>query len=254
MPRQSLAARTSIVRAMALGAGKGSRMRELTRERAKPMVKVSGRPLVDHVLDQLLDAGVVDVVVNVHHMADAFEDHLRQRTAPAVTISDERDELLDTGGGVTKALAHFGTEPFFIHNADSIWRENSTSVLRTMIDTWNPERMDCLMLLADPALSLGYDGLGDFVLGHTGNLRRRAEGDTGAQVFAGVSIVHHRMFIDAPAGAFSLNVLWDRLIVADRLFGIMLDGQWMHVGTPEAVEQAEAIISQDVKTTARGAT
>ena len=232
-----------IAQAMLLGAGMGSRMRELTHDRPKPMVAVGGRPLIDHVLDRLVTTGVTHAVVNVHYKADVLEDHLEPRTQPAITISDERATLLDTGGGVVKALSHFGDEEFFIHNSDSIWVETGAPALDFLRQSWNPEDMDTLLLLANPQTTLGYEGAGDFVRANDGRLRRRGETSSQAYVFTGVSIAHPRLFATAPEGAFSLNLLWDRAIAKGRVHGIVLDGQWMHVGTPEAVAEANTVLA-----------
>ncbi|MGI9407722.1 MAG: nucleotidyltransferase family protein [Hyphomicrobiaceae bacterium] len=230
-------------RAMVLGAGMGSRMRDLTRDQPKPMVEVGGKRLIDHVLDRLAGAGITHAVINVHYQADVLERHLKKRGEPYIIISDERDVLLDTGGGVTRALPHFRNEPFFIHNADSIWLEKNNPTLIAMMHAWDPDRMDSLLLLASTATSLGYDGDGDFVMSETGALTRRTGDDAAPHVFAGVSIAHPRLFANAPEGAFSLNRLWDEAIAANRLYGMELDGQWMHVGTPEAVAEAGAVLA-----------
>jgi len=239
----AMAEAKSISHAMVLGAGMGRRMRGLTDERPKPMVEVAGRPLVDHVLDRLHDAGVTDAVVNVHYKADVLERHVTQRTAPRIQISDERDALLDTGGGVVRALSRLGDAPFIIHNSDSIWRETGSSVLQALIDAWSPAEMDTLLLLADAQQALGYDGAGDFICDAAGRVSRRIATDADALVFAGVSVAHPRMFDDAPDGAFSLNRVWDSVIATGRAYGLMLEVQWMHVGTPESVAQADAAIA-----------
>lgn len=236
---------SNITRAMVLGAGMGSRMRDLTREIPKPMVTVGGRALIDHVLDRLGSAGVTDAVVNVHYKADVLEAHLKKRTTtPHVIISDERHELLDTGGGIRRAQTHLGEDPFIIHNSDSIWHEGEGCALQKLAQSWNPKTMDTLLLLADPKTTLGYDGAGDFILASDGTLTRhrsnaQSDGEQ-SYVFTGVSIAHPRLFENAPNGAFSLNVLWDRAIAVGRVYGVLLDGQWMHVGTPEAVAEADA--------------
>lgn len=236
--------RTQITKAMVLGAGMGKRMRDLTADRPKPMVKVGDKALVDHVLDRLGKAGVTDAVVNVHYKADVLEGHLRSRTTmPRITISDERDLLLDTGGGVVRALPQLDDAGFFIHNSDSIWRETGAPGLEALQAAWDPLRMDTILLLANPATTVGYDGQGDFVLEPDTRLSRRGDRVENAYVFAGVSIAQGAFFADAPDGAFSLNLLWDRSIAKGRVYGVVLDGQWMHVGTPEAVCEAAAAMS-----------
>lgn len=225
--------------AMILGAGLGTRMRPLTELVPKPLVRLAGRPLIDHALDRLQDAGITRVVVNVHYLADRLEAHLKDRKSPEIIISDERAQLLDTGGGIAKALPLIGPGAFVIHNSDTAWIEGLTGAIARLISAWDGERMDCLMLLALAATSVGYDGHGDFDMSATGVLTRRKEREEAPFVFTGVSIAHPRMFEGAPGGAFSLNRLWDRAIVQKRLYGVRLDGVWMHVGTPEALGQAE---------------
>jgi len=231
--------------AMVLAGGFGKRMLPLTKDKPKPMVELKDRPLVDHVLDRLAAAGVTRAVVNVHYCADKLEAHVRRRTHPEILISDERQELLDTGGGVVKALPMLGAEPFLIHNSDSVWIESVGSNLERLFAVWDPDAMDCLMLLATAATSLGYDGPGDFVMDKDGRLSRRGEREMAPFVFAGVSIAHPRMFEGAPEGPFSMNRLWDRAIDNGRLYGIRLDGLWMHVGTPEALNEAERWIDRE---------
>lgn len=228
--------------AMVLAAGLGERMRPLTDTMPKPLVQLDGRALIDHALDRLAAAGIRRAVVNVHYKADQLEAHVRGRSAPDIIISDERDALLETGGGVVRALPLLGERPFLIHNSDTVWIEGPGSNLQRLIDTWNAEQMDTLLLLAPTETSLGYDGHGDFLMDANGRLERPAAGGTAPFVFAGVSIAHPRMFKDAPHGAFSLNVLWSKAIAAKRAYGIRLDGRWMHVGTPGAIAEAEAAI------------
>ncbi len=230
--------------AMVLAAGRGERMRPLTDTLPKPLVPLAGRALIDHVLDRLSDAGITKAVVNVHYLADQIECHVKQRTSPEIVISDERDALLDTGGGCVRALPLLGDEPFVIHNSDSVWIERCQSNIARLLDAWNDVRMDSLMLLAPRATSLGYDGKGDFNISSDGRLTRRAPHEMAQHVFAGVSIVHPCMFKGETERPFSLNRVWDRAIAAGRLYGITLDGLWMHVGTPAAVIEAEALIAK----------
>lgn len=233
--------------AMVLAGGYGKRMLPLTRDIPKPMVVLKGRPLIDHVLDRIATAGVQRAVVNVHYCADKLEAHVNKREHPQIVISDERQELLDTGGGVAKALPLLGNEPFLIHNSDSVWIEGVGSNLERLFATWNPDTMDSLLLLASGATSLGYEGSGDFGMDKDGRLSRRGERQMVPFVFTGVSIAHPRIFEGAPKGPFSMNRLWDKAIDTGRLFGIRLDGLWMHVGTPEALVEAERWIeSEDV--------
>jgi MurNAc alpha-1-phosphate uridylyltransferase len=227
--------------AMVLAAGLGERMRPLTLRMPKPLVPLAGRPLIDHVLDRLASAGVETAVVNEHYLPDQLEESLRRRqgTKPAILISDERDELLDTGGGAKRALPKLGPGPFFIHNADTVWSEGASPALPRMLNLWNPQTMDCLLLLAPLTSSSGYGGKGDFAMAQDGRLKRRGERQIVPFAFAGVSLCDQRLFADTPDGKFSLNVLWDRALAKGRLYGMRLDGRWMHVGTPEALAEAE---------------
>lgn len=225
--------------AMVLAAGLGTRMRPLTDQIPKPMVRLRGRPLIDHVLDRIAAAGISRAVVNVHHFPQAIETHLAHRDAPKIEISDERGEVLDTGGGIVKALPKLGKTPFLIHNSDSVWIEGVGSNLDRLIKAWDPGRMDTLMLLALGSASLGYDGPGDFEMDAAGLVKRRTPRKIAPFVFTGVSIAHPRLFDGAPKGSFSLNAVWDRAIERDRVYGIRLEGTWMHVGTPQALDDAE---------------
>lgn len=236
--------RMRVTTAMVLAAGRGERMRPLTNKVPKPLVALAGRPLIDHVLDRLALAGVPRVVVNVHYLADVLEPYVTQRSHPRIIISDERDALLDTGGGITRALPLLGAEPFLIHNSDTAWIETGVSNLDRLISAFDSKRMDTLLLLAPMGDTMGYDGPGDFAIGEGGALVRRAKTEKAPYVFAGVSIAHPRLFEDAPHGAFSLNILWDRAIAQGRAFGLPLEGLWMHVGTPAAVSEAEALIAK----------
>ncbi len=232
--------------AMVLAAGLGTRMRHLSEDRPKPLVELGGRCLIDHVLARLRAAGVKHVVVNVHYLADLLERHLAQYSQPKITISCERDQVLETGGGVKRALPLLGERPFFIHNSDSVWLEGEgeTSNLHRMAQFWDENRMDCLLLVAKRQNCLGYEGAGDFDFLGDNRLRRRQQGEIVPYVFTGVSIAHPRLFENSPQGPFSLNLLWDRAIKAGRLFGVRHHGLWMHVGTPEALRDAEAQLKQ----------
>lgn len=232
--------------AMVLAAGYGERMRPLTETMPKPLIPLSGRTLVDHVLDRLHSAGVETAVVNVHYLPEQIERHMADRAdrGPKTVISDERDLLLNTGGGATKALTLLGEGPFFIHNSDSVWAEGVTPALPNMLQTWDPEHMDCLLLLAPLSTSLGYHARGDFDLDAHGRVSRRGEKQVVPFAFAGVSLCTASFFEDAPTGPFSLNVLWDRALAKNRLYGVRLDGRWMHVGTPEALVEASASFKQ----------
>lgn len=234
--------------AFVLAAGKGERMRPLTRTIPKPLVPLGGRPLIDHVLDRLAAAGIKRAVVNVHYLADKIEKHLTHRSAPKIIFSDERDKLLDTGGGALRALPKLGDGPFIIHNSDSVWIEGLGSNLDRLLNAFDANQMDSLMLVAPLAASIGYEGLGDFQMDATGHLTRQTGPRLAPFVFAGVSIAHPRLFENAPQGAFSLNKLWDRAIDKGRLYGLRLEGVWMHVGTPDALAEAEAALTQPLTT------
>jgi len=228
--------------AMVLAAGLGTRMRPLTDTKPKPLIAVAGKPLLDHVLDRLADAGVERAVVNVHYLAEQIIAHTKSRTKPRVTISDERGLLLGTGGGVVKALAGLGTAPFFHINSDTIWIDGVTPNLTRLSDAFDAASMDALLLLAPTTGSIGYAGRGDFAMNPDGRLTRRAEREVAPFVYAGAAILAPAMFDGAPQGEFSLTDLFDRAAAAGRLHGQRLEGLWMHVGTPEAVGEAEAAI------------
>jgi MurNAc alpha-1-phosphate uridylyltransferase len=219
-------------------------MRPLTNTVPKPLVKVSGRALLDHVLDKLAQAGVPNAIVNVHYLADQIERHVEGRKAPRVRISDERGTLLDTGGGVVKALPLLGNAPFLLINSDSIWLDGTRGNLERLAGAFDPRRMDALLLLAPSATSIGYSGRGDFAMSPDGRLRPRAEREVTPFVYAGAAIFSPALFKDAPQGPFSLNRLFIKAAEAERLFGLRLDGIWMHVGTPDAIALAERAILQ----------
>lgn len=227
---------------MVMAAGLGTRMRPLTDTRPKPLIEVAGKALIDYVLDKLGDAGVETAVVNVHYFADQIEKHLASRTRPKIVISDERAKLLGTGGGVVNAMPKLGGGPFFHVNSDTLWLDGVASNLERLAQTFDPAKMDALLMLAATANSIGYSGRGDYNMMPDGALRRRKEQEVVPFVFAGVAILSPAMFAGAPAGEFSLTSLFDRASENGRLAGLRLDGLWMHVGTPEAVTAAEAAI------------
>jgi N-acetyl-alpha-D-muramate 1-phosphate uridylyltransferase len=229
--------------AFVLAAGLGTRMRPITLTMPKPLVVISGRSMLDHALDRLAHAGVSQAVVNVHYLADQIEAHVASRKLPAIQISDERTTLLETGGGIAKALPLLGHQPFLLMNSDSLWIDGPKDNLQRLADAWDPKRMDALLLLAATTASLGYDGRGDFLMDKQGVLTRRPAKTVAPFVYAGVAILCHSLFANAPEGAFSLNVQFDKALAAGRLYGVRLDGHWLHVGTPEAIGQAEAAIA-----------
>jgi N-acetyl-alpha-D-muramate 1-phosphate uridylyltransferase len=226
-----------------LAAGLGTRMRPYNGHIPKPLVALGGKSLIDYALDRLADAGVERAVVNVHHLADALERHLAPRTRPQIVISDERGTLLGTGGGIAKALPQLGEAPFFLANSDTIWLDGVKPNLVRLAAAFDPATMDALLLLAPAADSVGYVGRGDFAMLPDGRLRRRGENEVVPFVYAGAAVLSPALFADAPSGAFSLTLLFDRVGVNGRLFGLPLEGVWMHVGTPEAVAAAEATLA-----------
>jgi N-acetyl-alpha-D-muramate 1-phosphate uridylyltransferase len=233
---------SGLTRAMILAAGLGTRMAPLTAQRPKPLIKLVGKPLIDYAIDRLVQNGISFVVVNVHYMADMLIEHLAKRTDVKIHIIDERDAILDTGGAIAKALPLFEGEPFLTHNSDSLWVEGMGSAIARMRGRWNPDTMDALMLVAPAATAIGYEGRGDFEMDPLGGLKRRGEMSVAPFVWTGVQIVHPRLFDGAPAGRFSINPLWDRAIEKGRLFGVRLDGVWIHVGTPEGLKEAEGFL------------
>jgi len=230
-------------RAIVLAAGLGTRMRPYNGQVPKPLVQIGGKSLIDYSLDRLADAGVERVVVNVHHLADALERHLASRQRPHIVISDERAELLGTGGGIAKALPQLGDAPFFLVNSDTVWLDGVKPNFARLADAFDPAAMDALLLLAPTTESIGYSGRGDFAMLADGRLRRRSEREVVPFVYAGAAILSPALFAGAPAGAFPLTPLFDRAGAKDRLFGLRLEGLWMHVGTPEAVAAAEAALA-----------
>lgn len=230
--------------AMLLAAGLGKRMRPLTLTRPKPLVEVAGRTLLDHVLDRLAEAGAERAVVNVHYLADQVEAHVAGRATPRIIVSDERGALLDSGGGTKKALSHFDGKPFLLGNSDAIWIDGARSNMRRLVESWRPDDMDALLLLAPTAVAIGFEGRGDFLFAADGRLERRGEREVAPFVYAGIAILKPELFDDTPEGAFSLNLLFDRAIERGRLHGMRLDGLWMHVGTPDAIQEAEACFAR----------
>lgn len=230
--------------AMVLAAGLGKRMRPLTATQPKPLVRVAGRSLIDHALDKLEAAGVAKVVVNAHYLADALEGHLKARKrGPAVALSDERDLLLETGGGMAKALPQL-PDPFFSLNSDNIWLDGPMDVFHDLSRFWDAERMDALLLLVPHARALNYRGKGDFHLDPVGRIGRRRSGRIAPFIFTGIQLVSHRLMREAPEGPFSTNVLWNRAIEEGRLYGISHNGLWFEVGEPGAIAPTEAWLTR----------
>ena len=225
--------------AMVMAAGLGKRMRPLTALRPKPLVSVAGKPLIDHALDRLAAAGVAKAVVNVHYLADQLEAHLALRAAPAVTVSDERAVLLETGGGMVKAQSLL-PDPFFALNSDNIWLDGPYNTFRELSEAWDADKMDALLLMVRHQDAMGYCGQGDFNLDPLGVVSRRKQGRVAPFIYTGIQIVSHRLLRDAPEGAFSTNILWNRAIAEGRLYGHVHTGEWFEVGTPQAIAPTEA--------------
>jgi len=232
--------------AMVLAAGLGLRMRPITEKIPKPLVQVAGKSLLDHVLDKLAVAGVEKAIVNVHYLPDQIIKHVAGRKGPNIVISDERNEILGTGGGVVKALPLLGDAPFFHMNADTVWIDGVRSNLSRLAEAFNPSRMDMLMLMAPTATSIGYDGRGDYNMSADGTLHKRKEKQIAPFVYAGAAIISPKLFAGAPHGEFGLPKLFDAAEEAGRLFGLRLEGTWMHVGTPEAIVEAERAVLESV--------
>jgi len=230
--------------AIVLAAGLGTRMRPYNGHLPKPLVAVGGKSLIDYGLDRLSDAGVERAVVNVHHLADAVEQHLAARRKPRIVISDERAELLGTGGGIAKALPLLGSsEPFFLINSDTFWLDGVKPNFARLAESFDAKTMDALLLLSPTTGSIGYEGRGDYTMLPDGRLRRRTEQEVVPFIYAGAAVLSPALFAGAPEGAFPLTQLFDRAGAKGRLFGLRLEGLWMHVGTPEAVAAAEAALA-----------
>ena len=224
---------------MVFAAGLGTRMRPITNTLPKPLVRIGGRTMLDHMLDRLAGAGVTRAIVNVHHLPDQIVAHLAGRRNPEIVISDEREKLLDQGGGIKKVLPLLAGKDFFICNTDAVWTEGPQSALKSMIDAWRPDVMDVLLLVASTSASVGVDWPGDFHMAPDGQLTKRAEREVAAFVYAGVGIVKSSLFADARDDVFRLAPYFFDAARAGRLFGVRLGGTWLHVGTPAAIEEAE---------------
>lgn len=231
-------------KAMILAAGLGTRMRPLTETMPKPLVRVCGRALIDHALDAVRRARIKEVVVNVHHHADQLVDHLEKIGDLDITISDECDTLLDSGGGILKALPLLGNQPFFVLNADSFWIEGFQPNLQRMAEQWKSDRMAVLLLLASMASAVGFASKGDFIMDPDGRLKRRPEGHVAPFAYAGAAIIDPKMFDGVREAKFSLNQQFDDALEMERLFGLRLEGLWLHVGTPDAIQEAEEAIAR----------
>lgn len=229
--------------AFVLAAGLGKRMRPLTATTPKPLITVAGETLLDHVLDRLRAAGIANVVVNVHYLADAVEAHLRSHASDLnVQISDERGELLETGGGLVQAARMIQVDPFLVVNSDNLWIDGPADTLRLLASQWDDTQMDALLLLVPHARAQNHLGLGDFHMDKAGRLRRRGRSKVAPFVYTGVQMVSRRLLDGAPEGSFSTNVLWDNAIAQGRCFGAVHQGLWFDVGTPQAVRATEQFL------------
>lgn len=224
--------------AMVLAAGRGKRMRPITDTTPKPLIEVGGMTMLDRMLDALARAGVERAVVNAWHLGDQIESHLANRPSPAVTVVHET-ELLETGGGVANALGLLGGKPFYVANSDVLILDGVEPAAKRLADAWRDDKMDALLLMHRTVRAFGYDGKGDYTIAPNSRLTRRTEHQIAPYLFAGMQIVHPRLFESCPAGAFSLNLLFDRAQEAGRLYGVVHDGEWLHVGTPQALEAVE---------------
>lgn len=232
--------------AMIMAAGLGKRMRPLTATRPKPLIEVAGKPLIDYVLDRLRAAGVGKAVVNVHYLPEALEAHLRTRVEGIeIAISDEREQLLETGGGLNHALPLIDADPFFAINSDNLWIDGPVDSLRLLASGWDDARMDALLLLVPLARAHCHSGRGDFHMSAGGKLRRRKANGVAPFVYTGVQILSKRLFEgETPDGPFSTNLLWDRAIAAGRCFGTAHQGLWFDIGRPQSIAEAEAVLGE----------
>jgi MurNAc alpha-1-phosphate uridylyltransferase len=230
--------------AMVLAAGLGRRMKPITDTLPKPLVPLAGVPMIDRGLDLLVRAGVRRAVVNLHYLGTMIEAHLSARTEPKVIFSWERDGLLETGGGIAKSLGKLGRQSFYAVNADIAWTDGDVPALTRLRRLWQPEKMDALLLLSALETATGYDGIGDFHLHEGGHLSRRISPEGAPYVFCGVQILHPRLFQGAPKSPFPLTVLYDRAQESRRLFGLIHDGEWYHIGTPEGLREAEGYFAR----------
>jgi MurNAc alpha-1-phosphate uridylyltransferase len=227
---------------MVLAAGLGKRMRPITDTMPKPLVRIAGKTLLDWGLDSLGAAGVSKAVVNVHYLPDQIVAHVAERRAPRIVISDERDALLDSAGGIVKALPLLGSEPFYVINADTFWIDSGQSSLERLSLAWDSAKMDILLMLTDLDSATGHCVGTDFLVAPDGGLRR-SKGDPAGLIYAGAAIINPGIFVDAPAGKHSLNAYFDKAISAGRLFGMQMRGRWITVGTPDAIAPAEAAVA-----------
>jgi MurNAc alpha-1-phosphate uridylyltransferase len=232
--------------AMVFAAGLGTRMRPISDKIPKPLIPVAGKPLIDHVLDRCAEAGVEKAIVNVHYLPDQIEAHLASRQVPRIVIADERDKLLDQGGGIKKVLGEFGGEPFLIFNTDAFWIEGPSSNLRRLMAAWDGEAMDVLLLVSDIVTSIGVDWPGDFTMDPLGRLAKRDPRLVAPFVYAGAGIMKPELFANEPQEVFRLAPYFFAAAERGRLYGVRLDGVWLHVGTPEAIVEADRAVARSL--------
>ena len=230
--------------AMVMAAGLGKRMRPLTATRPKPLIAVAGKPLLDHCLERLRAAGVKKAVVNVHYMPDALEAHLKSRShGLEIAVSDEREQLLETGGGLVKALPLIDADPFLVANSDNLWVDGPVDSLRHLASHWDDTKMDALLLLVPLAQANCHNGSGDFHVSASGEIRRKKAGGVAPFVYTGIQMVSKRLLDgEVPSGPFSTNILWDRALEAGRCFGAIHQGLWFDVGAPPNIRKTEEIL------------
>jgi len=226
---------------MVFAAGLGTRMRPITDKTPKPLVSVAGRTLIDRALDEFEEAGVETAIVNVHHLADQIEAHLESRPRPRIVISNERDLLLDQGGGIKKALPLIGEDPFFVCNTDAFWIDAARSNILALAEAFDADAMDAALLLAPTQGSVGIDWAGDFDLDADGRIIRR-DGPK-PYVYAGVGLMKPQLFAGVADDVFKLAPFFFEAARKGRLHGVVSSGLWLHVGTVAAIEEAERAIA-----------
>ena len=234
------------INAIILAAGLGVRMRPLTETIPKPLIAVSGRPLLDWNIKILVDSDIQNIVINVHHLAEQIRTYSKSIHYPRIILSDESEGLLDSGGGVKNALKHLGSDPFIVVNADSLWLDGPKPNIARLVEAWDATKMDIILMLASGPQVSGYSGMGDFIMSQNGQLTRRFENTVSPFIYTGLAMMKPELFLDTPKGPFSLNLIFDRAIKKKKLYGLRLDGLWMHVGTPNAIDEAERQLKQSI--------
>ncbi|WP_323800903.1 nucleotidyltransferase family protein [Parasphingorhabdus sp.] len=235
---------TNVKTAMIMAAGLGKRMRPLTENRPKPLVEVAGKAMIDHCFEKLVEAGIGKAVVNVHYLADMMEAHLAALPYPiAIRVSDEREQLLETGGGLVQAEPLIAEDVFFCINSDNLWTDGPTNSLQKLAEAWDEDRMDALLLLAPRITAHNYQGKGDFHLDEDKRISRKRPDQPAPLIYSGIQLLSKRLLRDAPAGPFSTNILWERAIGEGRLFGAIHQGEWFEVGSPQAIAPTEAALA-----------